>query len=261
MIKNFQKKLPIFQFHLLQKFSGDFEHAVLTRAGGASAGAFESLNVRFNVGDDAANVKRNRATICKALGVAEKWLVSADQTHSKNVCVVDEVMMEGRGAGEEIADVDAFVTNLRDVALMMQVADCQALLFFDPVKKVVAAVHAGWRGLMKDVSGATIAVMKKKFGVKPENLLVGIGPSLGPCCAFFSEPARELSADFKPYINFNNTVDLWSFSSAQLVKHGVRPEHIENARVCTMCDAGKKFFSFRRDHGVTGRNGALIFLR
>lgn len=255
MLKSARKSLPIFQFHLLEKFSSDIDHAVLSRKGGVSKKPFDSLNVRFGVGDDATDVRKNRALIVRAFGRPLKSLVSANQTHSKNVEVIENLKTE------EMEDTDAFVCAMPGAALMIQVADCQALLMFDPVKKVIAAVHAGWRGLMKDISGATIAVMKKKFGVKPENLLVGIGPSLGPCCAFFSNPTRELSRDFKPYIKHNRTVDLWSFSTAQLMKHGVREDHIEHARVCTMCGAGEKFFSFRRDHGITGRFGALIFLK
>ncbi len=260
MIKNYRKDLPIFQFHNLQKFSDEFEHAVLSRLGGVSKKPFDTLNVSLTVDDSAEDVLRNRSTICKSFGLAPKDLVSANQIHSKNVMVVDEKVLSSHKAHEDFEDVDAFVTDLPGVALMMKVADCQAVLMFDPVKKVIGAVHAGWRGLVLDISGATIAVMKKKFGVKPENLIVGISPSLGPCCCFFSDPHKELPPGFKPYIKQNNTVDLWKFSADQLARHGVKPDHIEHARVCTMCGGGEKFYSFRRDRGVTGRFGALIFL-
>lgn len=234
---------------------------MLSRFGGVSKKPFDSLNVSLTVDDSQDDVLDNRKIIGAAFGLEEGKLISANQVHGKDICVVDEPFFAGHKLHGDVDDVDAFVTNVREVALMMKVADCQAILMFDPVEKVVAAVHAGWRGLMKDISGATIALMKKKFNVKPEHLVVGIGPSLGPCCCFFSDPHQELSADFKPYIAHNNTVDLWKFSTEQLVKHGIRPEHIEHARVCTMCGAGGKFYSFRRDRGVTGRFGALIFLK
>jgi len=265
--QNFQKsahrdlKLPIFQFHSLQKFSDEVEHAVLSRLGGVSKKPFDSLNVSFNVNDNASDVQQNRQLVLKAFGLANKSLVSAIQTHSKNVCVVDKNFMENYEAGYEVNDVDAFITQEPGVALMVKVADCQAILMFDPVQKVIAALHAGWRGLMQDISGETIAVLQKNFGVKSENLIVGISPSLGPCCSFFSDPYQELSKDFKPYIKQNNTVDLWKFSTDQLVRYGVKADHIELARVCSMCGGGEKFYSFRRDRGVTGRFGVLIFLR
>ena len=260
-LKNSPEKLPIFQFHSLQKFSDEVEHAVLSRLGGLSKKPFDSLNVSFTVDDNADDVLANRKIICAAFGLEEDKLLAANQVHGKEICAVDETFLEGHKAHRDVDDVDAFVTNVRGAALMMKVADCQALLMFDPAEKVIAAVHAGWRGLMKDISGATIALMKKKFNVKPEHLVVGIGPSLGPCCSFFSDPQQELSDDFEPYIAHNNTVDLWKFSTDQLVRHGIRPEHIEHARVCTMCGAGGKFYSFRRDRGITGRFGAMIFLK
>jgi len=260
MIKEFRKNLPVFQFHSIQKYSDQVEHAVLSRLGGVSSGAFESLNVSLTVDDRAENVLKNREIICRAFGLEDDKLVSANQIHGKDICVVDEAFLATHKPNRDVDNIDAFVSNVPGVALMMKVADCQAIVMFDPVERVVAAVHAGWRGLMKDISGATIDLLKRKFNVKPEHLVVGIGPSLGPCCSFFSDPQRELSADFKPYIAHNNTVDLWEFSTDQLMRHGVRPEHVEHARVCTMCGGGGKFFSFRRDHGVTGRFGVIIEL-
>ncbi len=261
MIKNYRKDLPIFQFHSLQKFSDEVDHAVLSRLGGVSKKPFDSLNVSLTVDDSVEDVLRNRSIICDAFDLEENNLVTANQTHSKNVCIVDEDMLAKYQPRREVDDVDAFVTNVSGVALMTKVADCQGIVMFDPVQKVIAAVHAGWRGLMQDVGGAAIAVMKKKFKVKPEHLMIGISPSLGPCCSFFSDPKKELSPDFKPYINMNNTVDLWQFSLDQLLRHGVQSDHIELARVCSMCGGGEKFYSFRRDRGVTGRFGTMIVLR
>lgn len=260
MIKNYRKDLPIFQFHSLQKFSDQVDHAVLSRLGGVSQKPFDSLNVSLTVDDRNEDVLDNRENICTSFGLDEERLISANQIHSRNVCVVDEKLLSGYEPHRDIEDVDALVTNLPGVGLMMKVADCQAILMFDPFQKVVAAVHAGWKGLMQDVSGATIAVMKKKFNVKPEHLVVGVSPSLGPCCCFFSDPHKELPKSFAPYISNKNTVDLWKYSTDQLVRHGIKPDHIEHARVCTMCGAGEKFYSFRRDRGVTGRFGALIYL-
>lgn len=261
MIKNYRKDLPIFQFHSLQKFSDEVDHAVLSRLGGVSKKPFDSLNMSTTVNDSTEDVLRNRSIICDSFGLAPERLIAANQIHSSNVRVVDDALLSSHEANHDIDDVDAFVTRVPGAALMMKVADCQAILMFDPFQKVIAAVHAGWRGLMKDISGATIEVLKKQFGVKPEHLVVGIGPSLGPCCSFFSDPRKELSPDFAEYIKNNNTVDLWKFSTDQLVRHGVQPDRIEHARVCSMCGAGEKFYSFRRDRGVTGRFGVLIVLR
>lgn len=277
MRKIFKKDLPVFQFHLLQKFSDDLEHAVTCRIGGVSKAPYDGLNLSFSVGDDEKAVKKNRQILSEALGV--KNIVGANQTHSKNILVIDEEFARYCDLAPEPNNIDGFVTALSGIGLLLKVADCQAILMFDPVKKVIAAVHAGWKGQVQDISGQAIKIMRENFGVDPANILVGISPSLGPCCAFFSDPRSELPKSFEPFILDNNRVDLWGYSLWQLQQHGILPEHIELARVCSFCGghgedkaslqnlarsqnpAQGKFYSFRRDLGITGRFGGLIALR
>ncbi|MCA9373680.1 MAG: polyphenol oxidase family protein [Candidatus Gracilibacteria bacterium] len=254
-----QDTVPAYQFHLLQKFSDQIDHAVFSRHGGVSKTPYDSLNVRYGIGDSHSNVDKNRQIILDGIGY--EHMVSADQTHSKNVQIVDEEFLKFQPDGQEVDDVDAFVTNLREVPLMIQVADCQAILLFDPVRNVVAAVHAGWKGLVQNVSGATIDVMKSHYGCDPSNVLVGISPSLGPESAFFSNPEEELPKSFHPYIDSQKRVDLWEYSLAQLQEAGIQKNNIELARICTQLDNGQNFFSFRRDHGITGRFGVVIVLK
>lgn len=265
MIKTKIKELPAFQFHLLSKYSDRISHAVMTRNGGVSEGPFRSLNVRFGIGDSERCVVENRARVGRALGVER--LVLANQTHSRNVKVIENESDFVETADREIDDVDGFVTNMKDIGVMIQVADCQAILMAVPSKGVVAAVHAGWRGLKQDISGEAIRIMEERFSVEPSEILVGISPSLGPCCSFFSNPREELGESFYPYIDEQNRVDLWGFSNAQLQSHGVKENHIEMARVCTQCENGRVsseerskgyFYSFRGDRGITGRFGVII---
>ena len=267
MRKVFLKDLPAYQFHLLQKFSDQVGHAVFSRQGGISEPPYESLNVRFGLGDNHSNVKKNRKKICEALDIEEKNLISSNQTHSKNVKIIDEEFLNSHSAYQECDDVDGLVTNLPKIGLMVQVADCQGILMFDPVKRVVAAVHAGWKGLVNDVSGETVKVLVNDFDVDHKNILVGIAPSLGPCCAFFTNPESELPKIFHPFIDSKKRVDLWSYSTLQLQKRGIPKNNIELAKVCTQCGNGpsiegpKKFFSFRGEHGITGRAGIVIALQ
>lgn len=258
MRKTYFGDLPAYQFHLLQKFSDQIDHAIFTRKGGVSAGAFAELNVRFGIGDSEDAVKENRKRICHALKYDISQLVSADQTHSKNVQIVDEEFLRFRESNRELSDTDAFVTNVAGVLLMAQVADCQTILMYDRVANVVAAAHAGWKGLVQDVSGATIDVLKQRYGSDPANILVGISPSLGPCCAFFSNPEQELPKNFHPFIDGQKRVNLWDFSIAQLQSHGIRREHIELARTCTRCSGKNSFYSFRGERGICGRFAGVI---
>jgi len=247
-----------FQFHLLQKFSDQIEHAVFSRRGGVSKAPFDTLNVRYGIGDSHSSVQKNRRIILGCMQ-AER-VVSANQTHSNNVQIVDEEFLRFQPEDDEKDETDAFVTNVRGVALLVQVADCQAILFYDPVKQVVAAVHAGWKGLVQDISGETLKIMRMHYDSDPAHILVGISPSLGPQSAFFSNPEKELPSSFAPFIDNQKRVDLWDYSLHQLQEHGIQKNNIELARVCTQQDGGNNFFSFRRDHGITGRFGVVISL-
>ena len=266
MRKVFFKELPAYQFHLLQKFSDSVKHAVFGREGGVSKKPFDSLNLRLGGGDRIENAIKNRELVCKALGIKPENLISAEQTHSKNVQIVDEDFLRTRQPGE-CYGVDAFVTDVPNIGLLIKVADCQAILMFDPVKKVAAAVHAGWKGLAQNNSAETIKVLNKSYGCKTEDILVGISPSLGPCCSFFSEPEKELPMEFQRYIDKKKRVDLWAFSVDQLQKAGIKKNQIELARICTQCNNGQtiegggRFFSYRGEKGITGRFGVAIALQ
>jgi polyphenol oxidase len=264
------KDIPAYQFHSFQKFSDMVNHVVFTRKGGFSASPYDSLNVRYGIGDRQESVFQNRLLIAKNMGLDMEKLISANQTHSNNVQVIDHVFLTNNAGNTEIDNIDALITDIPEVGLMIQVADCQAILMFDVSKQVVAAVHAGWKGLMQNVSGETINILEERFGVDPTNLIVGISPSLGPCCSFFSNPAEELPEKFHKYIDAQKRVDLWSFSADQLIKCGIKENNIEIARICTQCENSRtkigneakgNFFSYRADRGVTGRFGAVISLK
>lgn len=268
--------LPAYQFHLLQKFSDQVSHAVFTRNGGVSEGAFATLNVRFGIGDKNENVKENRVLMGECFGLENGDFISANQTHSNHVQIIDDEHARFLHNNHDFFDdVDGFVTASKNVPLMIQMADCQAILMYDSTKNIIAAVHAGWKGLVKDISGEALKIMSKNFGVRPENVLVGISPSLGPCCSFFSDPEKELPQNFHRFIDKSKRVNLWNFSVEQLLSHGVERNNIELARICTQCGGDgtslqkqnllnstwkNPFFSFRGQQGITGRFAAVISL-
>lgn len=261
MKKTSKNGLSCFQYHLIEGFSEDIEHAVFTRNGGVSQAPFNTLNVRFKIGDDKKNVIENRRKILKAMGITN--CISADQTHSKNVVVIDagskKWLFHGGQNTIEVADTDAFVTNQSYVGLMIQVADCQAILFYDPAKKILGAAHAGWKGLKQNISAAVIDEMVK-LGAKVENILVGISPSLGPKNSEFTDPLRELGLDFEPFIN-KKKVDFWEYSRRQLMALGIQERRIEIARVDTAdLEEGGKFFSYRREK-TTGRFALVAYMK
>ncbi len=245
--------LPCYQFHLIEGFSEELNHAVFTRSGGVSPAPFNSLNVSFTNGDSRSNVVENRRRVLRAMGL--RYCVSGEQTHSKNVLVIDKKVRENIfQAGVttvDVEDTDGFVTNQPGIGLMIKVADCQAIIFFDPGKKILGLAHAGWRGLKQDISGEVIKAMAG-LGSNPAHILVGISPSLGPAHGEFSNPLDELGPAFMPFVK-NNHVDMWEFSRRQLLSHGIAPGKIEIANIDTAdAEEGARFFSYRRDKGKTG---------
>lgn len=256
MILKQKNTLLFFQFPNLVKFS-EIRHAVFTRDYGYSRGPYRSLNVGFGVGDDSSHVRRNRQAILECM--QGKEVVFAQQVHGSDVLVVADDNKENINKSSDLSlEGDAIVTDLPGKMLLIQVADCQAVLMYDPVKRVVANVHSGWRGSIKNIIGRTIEVMKRDFGSLPCDIIAGIGPSLGPCCAEFINYKKEIPKAFWVYKDASDHFDFWSISKDQLCRAGLLMENIYAANLCTRCNTDL-FFSFRNE-GRTGRFAAVIGL-
>ena len=218
------------------------------RHGGVSEGVFESLNLGLDVGDRDENVAENYRRICSELGIPMDKLCVAHQEHTDKVLRVDE----GAGFESPFSGIDGFMTDKVGIPLVVRYADCQGVLYYDPVKNVVAAVHSGWRGNTKNIIGKAVSQMVREYSCDPADILVGVGPSLCGKCAEFSDPYRELPEFMHKYIGggggdggaSNRHVDLWQCAFDQLVDAGVLPSHIEMLRRCTLCE-NDQFFSFR----------------
>lgn len=231
------------------------------RDGGVSEGHLASLNLGLDVGDSETNLRENYWRFCGVAGVPMERLVVALQEHSDKILTVDGAAYGGRKNSsfpEPISGVDGFITDIPGVPLMVRFADCQGVLMFDPVRQVIAAVHCGWRGNVKNIIGKAVKRMVDEFGCDVCDILVGISPSLGPCCAEFSDPSTELPEFMQKYVS-GRRVDFWQCSFDQLVDAGVLPEHIEIARRCTVCE-NDKFFSYRGGQRKTGHMGGVIML-
>ena len=235
--------------HCFFSHTKDVSAGTLSRHGGTSGGPYHSRNVGLHVGDDETRVLRNRELIKVQLGLPR--LVSAKQVHGESVLVVDSMP----DADVEYSDHDALMTNITGVGLMIQQADCQAVMLYDPEHRAVANIHSGWRGSVANIIAKTVGAMTKAYGTKPEALLAAISPSLGPCCGEFTQYNTELPPAFHAYQVRPNHFDFWAISRDQLRDSGVLVEHIEIAGKCTVCD--KNYFSYRREK-VTGRFASVI---
>ena len=269
MLETRLQSLSIFQFQNLSKQSG-VDHFVSTRLGGLSPPPYESLNLGFHVEDTAKTVLKNRERLAANIGIPLSDFTIAKQVHSGTVTIVTE-RMRGYSAANlntAVEAADAMVTDIPRLCLMVLAADCVLVLFFDPQKRMIAAVHAGWRGTVKLAAQKTVEILKQKFNCNPTELLVGIGPSIGPChYEVGPEVISQVEDTFGStdgYINAETPdgkgyFDLWEANKRQIIKAGIPAQNIEVAQICTYCNA-HLFFSERHQRGRTGRFGAGIML-
>ena len=227
-------------------------HGIFNRHGGVSPAPWDTSNVSYGLGDSSDNVSANRQQIKNALGC--KSLVSAKQVHGNRVYTVSERPEDDL----EIDGFDGLVTNVPGVGLMIQQADCQAVLLFDPENKAIGIAHVGWRGSVADIIAETVFAMSRAFSSEPIDILAAISPSLGPCCGEFVNFRTELPEALHGYQVRPDYFDFWAISRDQLTAAGVRPENICCAQICTCCN--HDYFSYRRDRN-TGRFASVIGLK
>jgi YfiH family protein len=239
-------------------------HGVITRRGGVSLQPWDSLNVGATVGDDLAHVQENRRRTFQAFGRPLDTLFDVWQVHSADVVCSDAP----RPPEQEHARADAILTDRPGVTLFMRFADCVPVLLYDPARKAAGLVHAGWQGTVRGTLTAAVEAMQAQYGSRPEDLLSGIGPSIGAHhYEVGPEVAEQVQAAFgadasalmqpSPGANGSGRVllDLWSANRVLLERLGVR--RIEVAGVCTACHV-QDWYSHRAEKGRTGRFGALI---
>ena len=256
MILSYKNGASFYQFESLAQLS-EIRHGIFTRHFGSSPAPFASLNVSFGLGDAHDHIHRNRGVIARAMGGHD--LIYARQVHGDQVLILNpHQSFSGDGGAGCLGTGDAMVTAAAGKLLMIQLADCQSILLYDRTRRVVANIHSGWRGSIRNIAGRTVAAMQKHFGSDPAHLLAGIGPSLGPCCAEFIHYRQEIPEKLWPYKVSQHHFDFWAISRDQLCAAGVLPDRIENSNICTRCNTGL-FFSYRGE-GQTGRFASVIGL-
>ncbi len=260
--------IKVGQFSIFPKDALD--HAISTRFGGVSQAPFDKMNLAMHNGDDKKAVLENRSRFCKAFSITSATICTCEQVHSSNIRQVTAADA-GRGATsyeDAIKETDALITNVKNVPLMLFFADCTPVLFFDPEHQAIGISHAGWKGTVHKIAQKTVQAMQAAFQTDPKKCLVGIGPSIGPCCY---EVGSEVQLQFrKAFPNDANTIikpfqqkwklDLWAANRIQLEDVGILAENIDMADTCTACNSDV-FFSYRADQGKTGRIAAMLCLK
>lgn len=239
-------------------------HGIFPRTGGISNGPCAGLNIGLSCGDREGDVIRNRQMMLESTGCTSALFLN--QVHGSDILVLKKGMDAApylwdpnTGKTPFPAVADGVITDIPDIALVIQAADCQSILLLDPVRRVIAGVHSGWRGSVANIIGKCVETMAREFSCSSRNILAGISPSLGPCCAEFINYRSELPETFRPYkISDRPFFDFWKISADQLNEQGVKKDHIEQTGICTACNTDR-FFSYRREK-ATGRFATLIAL-
>lgn len=266
-------KIDIEHFDNLSAFS-EIINFQTNRYGGLSSGNFESLNMTYSVGDNPILVLGNRQLLAKALGVDIDNFVFSHQTHSSNVEIITD---RHRGVGvydsktSVLRDVDAMLTNEPELMLCMKIADCLPILLYDPVKRAVGVVHAGWRGVVDGIIAKSIRAMADHYGSSVCNIVAGIGVGAGICCYQVDQDVFTLLEKSVAGCNYSDFyrcgeggkffVDLKQISKIHLIEMGVKSENIEIKPECTICSSDR-YFSVRANKGIeAGRIACGIMLK
>ncbi|MDK2980052.1 MAG: purine-nucleoside/S-methyl-5-thioadenosine phosphorylase / adenosine deaminase [Chloroflexota bacterium] len=236
------------------------QHGFFMRHGGCSPQPWYSLNLATSVGDSRENVIENRNRIADALGVARDSYYDVWQVHSARVVRADRP----RRLEEKHLQADAIVSDRKGVTILMLFADCVPMLFYDPVKRVVAAAHGGWQGTFKGVAAATIQAMQTEYNCRPADIMALIGPSIlldnyevGPEVVQAAREHFDESAGVVQNVKGNTHVDLQLANQLFLERAGV--QQIEQSGIGTMANTAD-WFSHRGEKGQAGRFGAVITL-
>jgi YfiH family protein len=204
------------------------------------------------VTNDFKSVDKNRVQLAKKHHYDHNTLQYMEQVHSNIIKDID--------FNKNAQKCDALITNKINTPLMVMVADCIPILFYDSVKKVIAVAHAGRAGTFTNISSNTIDKMIEQYACEAQNIEVLLGPSIQKCCyevsAELVETTRELFGD--EFIN-GRYIDLQGINKKQLLDKGIKANNIEILNICTKC-SGKDYFSYRQDK-TCGRFAGIIMIK
>ena len=239
-----------------------------TKIGGFSDAHFHSFNMGLHVEDDPKHVAQNRDKLANEIGFPTFSWVCSEQVHDAEIMKVTKEHA-GKGAylyEQSLKGIDGLYTRERNILLTLCFADCVPLYFSAPEYSIVGAVHAGWKGTVKDIGGNMIRIWGRDEKVPPEDIHIVIGPAIGSCCYIVDDYVIDkvngvlTNKDYEPFKLVSEgqyALDLKLLNQLLLVQSGVPKENIKVSSYCTSCET-ELFFSHRRDKGKTGRMASFI---
>ncbi len=246
---------PLFRIPAIFQETPNLLAAESTRHGGVSPAPYTSLNLGLATADAPENVAENRARFWRALGTEANKVASSHQVHGSEVLLINE---PGHHEG-----YDALITNKPGIVLTVTVADCTPVLIYDPKCRAIAAVHAGWRGMVAGIVPAALQKMREHFGTNPADCLVYVGTCIdedtfevgAEVAVHFADTRKRFNQKAGKYF-----VDLKRAIADQLTKAGVQEQHIGLSPYATAQNL-EDYFSHRAENGATGRMLAVIGMK
>ena len=242
--------------------AGGAAHGFSTRAGGVSRGVWSGLNLSPSRGDDPAAVAENYRRFCAVAGI-DAPAARVRQVHGKTIHVVT-----GENRTDAPVEADGLVTAERGIALAVLIADCIPVLLYDPRRRVVAAVHSGWRGTAQAICAEAVETMRCDFGCAAEDILAAVGPGISACCfETRADVPDAMRAAFGARVDDcivqtgeeRYRVDLKGIVRHTLLDEGLTEAHIDVCADCTACP-GERYWSHRRLGEARGSMAAVIAL-
>lgn len=255
--------------------------------------ALGSMSAPTDTDEERTKANQNRANLAKTLGIPPKNLILSKQIHGNKVAIVDKKTVAAHKyhlSGQGIPDVDALVTTLPGVCIAIRTSDCVPIVLYEPKNQIIAVAHSGWPGTVKKIAIEVVKTMET-LGAKPQNILAGIGPSIGPCHFEISNnPENDVICKVKKAFSLPKLgslgqhplyetllsnwhkekdketgqivikahFDLWQANKELLIQAGLKPTNIEVSQLCTVCHQDE-FYSWRATHsGQSILTGILL---
>lgn len=268
---NEKKGVSYITFPKLSVYETDILHGFSTRLGGISKEHLSSMNLSFSRGDDRENVLENHRRFAEVLGYDERKLVFSDQVH---LTKFHKVTREDCGKGiirkNDIKEIDGLVTNEPGIPIITFYADCVPLFFYDPVKKVIAMAHSGWRGTVEKIGAGMVDFMEKEYGSERKNIVCAIAPSICQNCYEVSEDVAVRFTEvfgneygeilLRQKENGKYQLNLHKACEIVLLEAGILREHLDITDLCTCCNP-EFFFSHRASQGMRGNLAGVMMLK
>ena len=246
------KFFPRFQTHSL-------DHFITTRHGGVSSKPFHTLNLGFHTGDNREHVLENRNRLAHRLGHPLNSFIFTAQVHGNRIAQITGSKVGATLMTTSIPDTDGMITSETGIYLCILTADCLPVLLCDSHIPVIAALHAGRRGIETGIIPKAINLMQTEYNAHPHRILMGIGPAIQSCCydvdsetaAYFKSACRESAVITQHQNRF--VPDLQKTAINQALTSGIEQRNLDIVKTCTCCNSNR-YFSYRAASGNrTGR--------